>query len=168
MNDEFENFARGVASCTDTEFIVVFNAEMNRLGYICNRVLGGGDGCDQKMFAFTKAGVKSQKVYARVYLWGNEWILRLYFSQVDKHTEFIEQAPDFIQQAFTGDYGTCGHCNNRKEDGSCNHRKSYTIHGRPYELCDGYAFGFTSPSKERIPDYIKLFLTFYPERKRKA
>ena len=91
----------------------------------------------------------------------------MYFSNVDKQRQAIEQAPGYIQQAFTGDYGTCGHCHNMKEDGSCSHRKSYTIHGREYEVCDGFAFWFFSPGLAGIPEYIKLFLAFYPEKRQK-
>ena len=94
-------------------------------------------------------------------------ILRMYFSSVDKQRQAIEQAPDYIQQAFTGDYGACKHCHNMKEDSSCSHRKSYTIHGKQYEFCDGFAFWFFSPDLARIPEYIKLFLAFYPEKRKK-
>lgn len=38
---------------------------------------------------------------------GNDLILRMYFSNVDKQRKAIEQAPDYIQQAFTSDYGAC-------------------------------------------------------------
>lgn len=91
----------------------------------------------------------------------------MYFSNVDKQQQATEQAPDYIQQAFTGGYGACKHCNNMKEDSSCSHRKSYTIHGKKYELCDGFAFWFFSPDIIKIPEYIKLFLAFYPEKAKK-
>lgn len=42
----------------------------------------------------------------------------MYFSNVDKHKQVIEQAPDYIQHAFTDDYGACKHCPNMKEDGN--------------------------------------------------
>lgn len=51
-----------------------------------------------------------------------------------------------------------------KGDGSCSNRKSYTIHSKQYEFCDGFAFWFFSPNLARIPEYIKLFLHFYPEK----
>lgn len=119
------------------------------------------------MTIYTKASVKSKKSYARIYMRENDLVLRMYFSNVDKHRQAVEQAPDYIQQAFTGDYGVCGHCHNMKNDGSCSHRKSYTINGKKYELFDGFAFWFFSPELARIPEYIKLFLSFYPEKKQK-
>ena len=120
------------------------------------------------MIIYTKADVKSKKSFARIYLREDDLILRMYFSNVDKHRQAIEQAPDYIHQAFTGDYGACKHCHNMKEDGSCSHRKSYTIHGKQYEFCDGFAFWFFSPDLARIPEYIKLFLAFYPEKRKKC
>lgn len=95
-------------------------------------------------------------------------ILRMYFSNVNSQKQAIEQAPDYIQHAFTGNYGACKHCHNMKEDGTCSHRKSYTIHNQQYELCDGFAFWFFSPDLAGIPEYIKLFLAFYPDKKRKV
>lgn len=151
----------------DKEFIVAFDAEMNRLGYTCNKTIGDGYCWGRKMIIYTKAGVKSKKSYARIYMREDDLILRMYFSNVDKQRHLIEEAPGYIQQAFTGDYGACKHCHNMKEDGSCSHRKSYTLHGKRYELCDGFAFWFFSPDTARIPEYIKLFLAFYPEKKRK-
>lgn len=163
LKEETYNFI----SSEDKEFIAAFDAEMNRLGYTCNKTIGDGYCWGRKMIVYTKTGVKSRKSYARIYLRENDIILRMYFSNVDKQRQAIEQAPDYIQQAFTGDLGVCKHCQNKKADGSCSHRKSYTIYGKEYELCDGFAFWFFSPDVTRIPEYIKLFLAFYPEKKKK-
>lgn len=167
MKEILKDEAYSFVSSKDKEFIIAFDAEMNRLGYTSNKTIGDGYCWGRKMIIYTKDGVKSKKSYARIYLRENDLILRMYFSNVDKQRQAIEQAPDYIQSAFTGDYGACGHCQNMKVDGSCSHRKSYTINGKRYELCDGFAFWFFSPDLSRIPEYIKLFLFFYPERKRK-
>lgn len=167
MKNLLKDEAYRFVSSKDKEFITVFDAEMNRLGYTCSQTIGDGYCWGRNMIIYTKAGVKSKKSYARIYLRENDLILRMYFSNVDKQRQAIEQAPDYVQQAFTGDYGACGHCHNMKEDGSCSHRKSYTIHSKRYELCDGFAFWFYSPDLLKIPEYIKLFLAFYPEKKRK-
>lgn len=167
MKDLLEDKTYSFVNSKDKEFITAFDAEMNRLGYTCNQTIGDGYCWGRKMIIYTKAGVKSKKSYARIYIRENDLILRMYFSNVDKQRQSIEQAPDYIRQAFTGDYGICGHCHNMKEDGSCNHRKSYTIYGKHYEFCDGFAFWFFSPVLARIPEYIKLFLTFYPKKKQK-
>lgn len=168
MQDVLREEAYSYVRSLDKEFIVAFDAEMNRLGYTCNRTIGDGFCWGRNMIVYTKAGVKSKKSYARLYLRENDLVLRMYFSNVDKQRAAIEQAPDYVQQAFTGDYGVCGHCHNSKEDGSCSHRKRYTLHDQPYEFCDGFAFWFFAPDLTRIPEYIKLFLAFYPEKKQKA
>lgn len=167
MKNLLEDEAYSFVCSKDKEFIVAFDAEMNRLGYTCNQTIGDGYCWGRKMIIYTKSGVKSKKSYARIYLRENDLILRMYFSNVDKQRQAIEQAPDYVQQAFTGDYGACKHCNNMKEDSSCSHRKSYTIYSKKYELCDGFAFWFFSPDIIRIPEYIKLFLAFYPEKIKK-
>lgn len=164
MEALLEEEAYRFVSAEDKRFIVAFDNEMNRLGYTCNKTIGDGYCWGRKMIIYTKAGVKSKKSYARIYLREHDLILRMYFSNVDKQRQVIEQAPDYIQHAFTGDYGTCGHCHNKKGDGSCSHRKSYTINDKRYELCDGYAFWFCCPDVAKIPEYIKLFLAFYPQK----
>lgn len=165
MKELLKNEAYGFVSAKDKEFIVAFDTEMERLGYTCHETIGEGYCWGRKMIIYTKKGVKSKKSYARIYIRENDLILRLYFSHVDKQRQFIEQAPDYIQKAFTGDFGACKHCHNMKEDGSCSHRKSYTLHGKDYEICDGFAFWFFSPEIGQIPEYVKLFLSFYPLKK---
>lgn len=164
MKDLLKEEAYSFVSSKDKEFIIAFDAEMDRQGYTSSQTIGDGYCWGRKMIIYTKAGVKSKKSYARIYLREDDLILRMYFSNVDKQRQAIELAPDYIQQAFTGDYGVCKHCHNMKEDGSCSHRKSYTIHSKQYEFCDGFAFWFFSPDLARIPEYIKLFLAFYPEK----
>lgn len=167
MKSLLTDAAYSFISSGDKEFMIAFDDEMNRLGYTCNKTIGEGYCWGKKMIVYTKSGVKSKKSYARVYLREDTLVLQLYFSNVDKQRQAIEKAPGYIQEAFTGDYGRCSHCHNSKENGSCSHRKSYTIHNMPYELCDGYAFWFFAPTTARLPEYSKLFLAFYPPAKRK-
>lgn len=168
MKDLLKEEAYDFVSSKDKEFIIAFDAEMDRLGYTSSQTIGDGYCWGRKMIIYTKAGVKSKKSYARIYLREDDLILRMYFSNVDKQRPVIEQSPDYIQQAFTSDYGVCKHCHNMKEDSSCSHRKSYTIHGKHYEFCDGFAFWFFTPDLARIPEYIKLFLAFYPDKRKKS
>lgn len=161
LKAEAYSFIRDV----DKDFIVAFDAEMSRLGYTCDKGIVDGYCWGRKMIIYVKAGVKSKKSYARIYIRDEDLVLRMYFSQVDKRKEFIEQAPDYILEAFTGDYGTCRHCHNMKEDGGCNHRKSYAIHEKQYEFCDGFAFWFFRPDLDKLPEYLNLFLVFYPMKK---
>lgn len=138
------------------------------MGYTSNGIIGEGYCWGRKMIIYTKSGVKSKKSYARIYLRDNDIILRMYFSNVEKHSDYIGYAPDYIQMSFTGDYDKGGHCHNMNEDGTCSHRKSYTIRDKKYEFCDGFAFWFFSPDIDNLPEYLKLFHTFYPDKGIKA
>lgn len=150
------------------DFIADFDSEMIRLGYTSNSNIGNGFCWGKYMIIYTKSGLKSQKSYARIYIKENgSTCLRMYFSDVDKHKEALEAAPEFIQKAFTGEFGACNHCHNQKDNGICMHRKSYTIANVAYEKCDGFTFYFANPDTTQIPEYLKLFTVFYPARKHK-
>ena len=94
LKDEAYSFV----SSEDKEFIVAFDAEMNRLGYTCNQTIGDGYCWGRNMIIYTKAGVKSKKSYARIYMRDNDIILRMYFSNVDKQRQCL-QAPRSLVKA---------------------------------------------------------------------
>ena len=168
MKELLKNEAYSFVNEKDKAFIVAFDEEMTRLGYTSGGTIGEGYCWGRKMIIYTKANVKSKKSYARVYLQEAGLVLRMYFSRVDDHAAAIEAAPAYVQAAFTSGFGACGHCHNQKADGSCGHRKAYTLHGKPYALCDGFAFWFNQPTVCQIPAYVQLFLAFYPEKKRRT
>ena len=147
----------------DKEFIIAFDNEMKKLGYTCNNNVGNGYCWGRYMIIYTKSGVKNKKSYARIYIRDEDVILRLYFSNVDKHIKEIEQAPAYVQEAFTGEYPSCDHCHDKKE---CIHQKKYSINGNAYEICDGKAFYFFRPIIANMPEYLKLFTAFYPQKKK--
>lgn len=144
------------------DFIIAFDAEMERLGYTSGKTIGPGHCWGRYMIIYTKAGVKSKKSYARFYIREEDMVLRLYLSDVDKHRDVIEQAPVFIHDAFTGPFPSCDHCHGKTE---CIHQKKYTLNGTKYEICDGKAFWFFQPELEHLSDYLKLFNAFYPAKK---
>lgn len=146
----------------DKELIVAFDLAMGELGYTCGSAISDGYCWGKYMIIYTKSGVKSKKSYARIYIRDADVILRLYFSNVDKHRTAIEHAPHYVQEAFTGDFPACGHCGGKTE---CIHQKRYTLHGKPCEVCDGKAFWFFRPTQARLPAYLDLFQTFYPPKK---
>lgn len=113
------------------------------------------------MIIFRKAGVKSKKVYARIYIQENHIVLRMYFSNVAKHASYIPACPDFIQHTFSSEYGNCSHCSG--ED--CKHRKKYEIGGVKYEKCDGFTFEFHDTTMDKVPDYLRLFCEFFSSEK---
>lgn len=141
-------------------FIASFNSEINRLGYTHSNIQGGF--CWGKhMLVYTKAGVKSKKSYARIYMRENDIVLRLYFSGIEKHGDFIAKTPQYIKEAFTGEFPKCDHCHGKTE---CVHQKKYLLEGFEYEICDGKAFWFVNPHLEHLDDYLNLFLEFYPAK----
>lgn len=146
-------------------FVLAFDEAMDTLGYTSGGEIGDGYCWGRHMVIYTRVGVKSKKSYARIYLQEDGLVLRFYFSKVDGHSEAIAAKPQFIQEAFTGAFGQCGHCHNQRQDGGCSHRKCYSIAGKPYEKCDGYTFWFTHPRLEDLPAYLELFSLFYPPKR---
>lgn len=68
MKNLLEDVAYSFVCSKDKEFIVAFDAEMNKLGYTCNQTIDDGYCWGRKMIIYTKAGVKSKKSFARIYL----------------------------------------------------------------------------------------------------
>ena len=147
-------------------FIQAFDDEMIRLGYDFGNNIGSGYCWGKYMLIYRKLGVKSERVYARIYIRDTEIVLRLFLNDVGKHRGFIEKAPAYIKEVFVGDHAKCNH--DRDEGGGkCRFRKSYTIDGQFIEKCNGITFEFHQPSVQKIDDYIALFAEFYPRKRAK-
>jgi len=116
------------------------------------------------MIIYTRSGVKSKNVFARIYIRDSSIVLRLFFSNIDKHREYIENAPSHIKGVFVGDFGKCQHDKDDK-DGKCQFRKTYTIDDQLIEKCNGLTFEFHNPRIQEINGYIGLFTEFYPKKK---
>ncbi len=151
----------------DKAFILAFNDEMTRLGYDFGGKIGSGFCWGKYMVIYTKAGVKSKIVYARIYIRDTDIVLRLFLSNIDKHHEFIEKAPAHIKEVFVGEYANCRH-DRDDGDGKCQFRKTYTIDDRLIEKCNGLTFEFHRPNVELLNDYIALFTEFFPQKKARA
>ena len=95
--------------CIDEQnksFIVAFNDAMIAAGYENNDiqpyiVFG------KYKIEYYKSGTKTKKYIARVYIRDDGIILRLYFSDIDKHRDYIEKAPDFIKKPFIDNSHDC-------------------------------------------------------------
>jgi hypothetical protein len=153
-------------SDSDKVFILAFNEEMTRLGYDFGGKIGSGYGWGKYMVIYTKAGVKSKAVYARIYIPDTGIVLRLFLNKVDKHEKFIEKAPAHIKAMFTASDTKCKH-DRDDEDGKCrsNFRRTYTIDGQLIEQCMPTTYYIFHPEVQKIPDYIALFTEFYPPKK---
>ena len=145
----------------DKTFVIAFDSEMNKLGYDFGNKIDSGFCWGKLMIIYRKSGVKSKKVYARIYLRDDDIVLRLFFYHIDAHNVYIENAHKHIKEVFTGDYGNCTHCKNEKT-GICRFRKSYTIDNHLIEKCNGYTFQFFEPSFNKSDEYLNLFMEFYP------
>jgi len=148
----------------DKEFIRAFDREMARLGFDYGGKIGSGYCWGQYMLIYRKTGVKSDNVYARIYIREASILLRLFLSKIDAHRAFIEEAPAYIKEVFTGDAADCKH-DRVDPDGGCMFRKTYTIDGRLIEKCSGFAFEFPEPARHGVGDYIALFSEFYAPRR---
>ena len=165
MNDFLKEERFSFLSNPDKEFILAFNDELAKIGYDFGGKIGSGYCWGRYMLIYTRSGVKSKKVYARIYMRDQSIVLRLFLNEIDKHRIFIEDSPSHIKEVFTGPHADCQHCHNDR-DGICKFRKSYTLQDRLIEKCNGITFEFHNPSIQKLPEYIALFTEFYPKMKR--
>lgn len=164
MNEILKESRFDFISDPDRAFILAFDAEMARLGYDFGGQIGSGYCWGKYMLIYRKSGVKSDRVYARIYIRETSTVLRLFFTDIDRHRRYIEGAPAYIKEVFAGDQGRCQH-DKDDLDGHCKFRKTYTLDGQLIEKCNGIVFEFHDPSVEYIPDYLALFKEFYPKRR---
>jgi hypothetical protein len=159
MNDILQEETFNFISQDDKAFILAFDDEMAKLGYGFGGDIGSGYCWGRYMLIYTKSGVKSKKVYARIYIRDASVVLRLFFNDIDKHRQYVERTPLYIKEVFTGEHGKCQRCHN-DQDGVCRFRKTYTINGQFIEKCNGVTFEFHDPSVDKICDYTALFTEF--------
>ena len=142
-------------------FMLAFDKAMNELGYDLGDFIGDGYGWGLYMIIYGKTGTKSRPVAARIYIQHNgEVVLRFHLNKVDKHSNHIENAPEYIKDAFIFEGGDCKSCNSM-----CAPGKQYTIHGQQMQKCNHYVFNFYGPTLDKLPGYLDLLLKFYPKKK---
>jgi len=165
LSDEKYNFI----SEKDKQFIVAFDDAITKAGYESNGIQPYVVFGKYKIEYF-RAGLKTQKYLARIYIRDEEIVLRMYFSNIDKHREYIEKSPDFIKSPFINDYMRCNEgkrCGGiGDKNGICRYRKTYTIDNTVYNKCAEQSFMFFQPDISHAEKYIELLTTFYPDRKR--
>lgn len=156
-----------VLSAEDRDFILALDAAMRREGYTSDGIQPYV--CWGKyVISYYRAGVKTKRYVARIYLRSNGLLFRMYFSDIDRHADAIERLPDDIKAAFLSDCGRCRRCSSKTNDsqGNCTHRKTYSLDGIRHEMCDGLVFLFEKHSVQSIPQYIELLQMFYPRKKK--
>jgi len=161
LNEERFNFVDEM----NKQFIISFTEKMNEIEYDFGGTIGDGYCWGHFMVIYSR----KKKVIARFFIrnegmriWGNKehhWdnciVLRLFFSNINKHIKYIETAPEHIKTTFTNDQYNCTHCSDK-----CHNRKKYTIGGKQCEKC-GYVFTFKNPNISEIDDYIGILKEFY-------
>jgi hypothetical protein len=163
----------GFISEENKKFIREFSKQINLFGYDFGGEIGNGFCWGKYMIIYSQNGVKNKKVIARIYIrdenliiWGgkeykynNSIVLRLFFTNIDKHRLYIENTPSHIKIPFINDQAICVH---DRED--CRFRKIYTIDGKKIEKCGGSVFEYHDPKKEYIKDYMDILKEFYDKK----
>jgi len=152
-------------------FILAFDEAMNGLGYDYGDRIGGNvdspdrwDGKFQVVYTKTGAGTRAA-VFARLYIWEDRMTLRLYFTDIDKHRAYIENAPAHIKNAFAFEGGDCRTASGEEAcGGGCQMMKVYTIDGQWYSKCCHSMAHFADPSVQKLPDYMALLAEFFPKK----
>lgn len=164
---DFYDAPEAVLSAEDRDFVLALDMAMRREGYTSDGIQPYA--CWGKyVISYYRASVKAKRYVARVYLRSDGLLFRMYFSDIDRHTDTIERLPEEIKAAFHSEYGKCKHCSSKTNDsqGNCTHRKTYSLDGVRHEMCDGLVFLFDNHSVQAIPQYIELLQIFYPRKKK--
>jgi hypothetical protein len=147
----------------DKAFILAFDEAIGGMGYSCDDI-GKGYCWGRYMMIYAKGGEKNKKVAARIYIRDHSIVLRLYLNNIDKHSAYIDKAPEFIRLPLVSDHGSCQHCHNER-DGRCKFRKTYHLDNRFIEKCNGITFEYEKPDLSKLPHYIALLREFYLPRR---
>ena len=146
-------------------FIIQFTEQMKLIDFDFGGSIGDGYCWGHNMIIYSR----KKKVVARIFIrnegvriwggkehkWNNCIVLRLFFSNIDKHMKYIEAAPSHIKLPFISDQGLCNHCGEK-----CHNMKTYTVNDQKIEKC-GYVFQFVDPKIEQMKDYIDILKEFY-------
>jgi hypothetical protein len=153
-----------IISDENKEFIIAFDTAITEFGYDFGGVIRAGHSWDsQLMIVYGKTNTKSRPCPARIHIKDNDILFQIYFTNIDAHRQYIEAAPAYIKEVFTG-YGDKGCTSCRNKCGP----KEFTIDGHFKSVCRDAPFWFDKPSIERLPDYMGLFAEFYRAKTKSA
>ena len=110
----------GIVSDKNKKFVIEFTKQMQSMGYAFGGKIGDGFCWGHFMVIYSK----NKKVIARIFIrdkgvriWGgkeHKWekciVLRLFFTNIDKHIKYVENTPSHIKSPFINDQGLCNHC----------------------------------------------------------
>ena len=152
-----------IISKPDKAFIIAFDKSMNEIGYDCENIVGSGLVWGVFMIIYGKTDTKNRPCVARIYIRQDGIVLRLFFSTINKHRVYIENANEHIKNAFAGGQD----CPCRSDCKFSKVKKTYFVDDKKFEKCAHAEFIFSNPNLEKLPDYISLLLEFYPVKKSK-
>jgi len=148
----------------DKQCIFAFDKWMNERGYdYGDENIGGGYGQDKYVIEYGKSGTKSRPIAARIMIKDDYTVyLRLTLTKIDKHMQYIENAPAHIQNIFNFEGGDCISCSTM-----CAPGKVYTIDGKKMSKCNHNVFFTSWGLGDILPDILELLARFYPQKKEK-
>ena len=158
-------------------FILEFTKQIKPMGYDFDGSIGTGFERGNYQIIYSLNGIKgSRSISCRIFLrdegifvsFGKEFkftksiVLRLYFSNINKHINYIENAPMNIKEQFINDSGLCKYCTEQ-----CYKRKVFTINGKETAKCAD-VFEYINPNIEEIKDFIGILKEFYEKKRDSA
>ena len=162
LSNEIYNFI----SLKEKDFIIAFDNAMTTNGYANNAIQPYVVFGKYKIEYYNPA-VKTKKYIARIYLRDEGAVLRLYFSSIDKHRDYIESAADFIKKPFVDDSHKCNspNCKGMITNGKCRYMKRYMLFDTHYLKCAEQSFMFYEMEAKNASSYVELLTAFYPIKK---
>ena len=153
-----------IVSKTNKELIIAFDKAISEMGYDFGGTIRAGHSWgSQMMIIYGKTGTKSRPCAARIWIKTDDVLFQIYFNNIDAHRQYIEAAPDYIREVFTGSFGThdkgCTSCR-----GSRCGPKEFTIDGHFKGICRDAPFFLKNISLKRLPEYMDLFSEFYEKK----
>jgi hypothetical protein len=151
-------------------FIIEFTKQMNSINYDFDGSIGDGYCWGHNMIIYSQ----KKKIIARIFIrnkgvrtwggnehkWNNSIVLRLFFTNIEKHLNYVENAPAHIKVAFIDEHGICKNCRGK----DCRSIKTYTIGNKKMVKCTGVVFEYHNPKKAYITDYIDILKEFYQRK----
>jgi hypothetical protein len=157
-------------------FILEFTKQIKPLNYNFDGSIGSGFDWGNYQIIYSLNGIKgSRSIIARIFIrdncvvvsggkeikFKNGIALRPYFSNINKHIKYIENAPMHIKERFINNSGMCKYCVEQ-----CYKRKIYTINDKEMVKCRD-VFEYNNPKIEDIKDHIEILKEFYGKKSSK-
>jgi len=158
------------------KFILEFTEQIKSFGYDFDGDIRNGFEKGNYQVIYSLNGIHgSRNIIARIFIrddctinFGKEIkfkrgiVLKLYFSNINKHIDYIKNAPTHIKERFINNSGLCKHCIEQ-----CYKRKIWTIDDKEMVKCNDF-FEYENPKIEDLNDYINILKEFYGKKGSKS